>query len=213
MKTCKQCLVSKPITDFYALPHTKDGRNFRCVPCQNQYNRDHARKRALEKINPELISAFKDIPYEYQARFLRRVEALDSGCWLWTGCRHPKSGYGRFWLSRHTDRLAHRLAYVWSGNVIPDTLVIDHLCRNRACVNPDHMEPVTNVENVMRGESLWALNAKKTHCLRGHEFTVENTWISKHNMRHCRECARLRKRESRALRMQPYTVQADPPDH
>lgn len=201
MKTCKSCGESKEINEFYALPHTKDGLNYRCIQCQNQYNRDHTRRRAISKISPSLVLALHKIPYEYQVRFLRKIEILDSGCWLWRGNLQPKSGYGRFWLDARTDRLAHRLSYSWSGLDIPESLVIDHLCRNRACVNPAHMEPVTNVENVMRGESIWAKNARKTHCLKGHEFTPENTWTSKHNMRHCRECARIRKRESRALRM------------
>jgi len=210
MKTCRQCLESKPLDDFYSVPHTKDGLNYRCIPCQNQYNRDYNRRKALEKIEPVLISTFEGIPHEYQARFLRRVQINENGCWVWRGNTHPKNGYGRFWLYRHTDRLAHRLAYVWSGGTIPDNLVIDHLCRNRACVNPAHMETVSNAENVMRGESVWAINARKTHCVRGHEFTPENTWVSKKNERHCRECSRIRKREARARRKLLGSVPVDP---
>lgn len=200
MKKCGICYVEKSLDSFYALPHTKDGLNYRCIPCQNQYNREYNRKKALSRIDPALISTLKAIPYEYQTRFLRLIRVSETGCWNWTGNTHPKSQYGRFWVSRHTDRLAHRLAYEWSGQDIPEGLVIDHLCRNRICVNPSHMQPVTLVENVMRGESVWAVNARKTHCLRGHEFTAENTWISKRNERHCRECTRIRKREARARR-------------
>lgn len=200
MKTCKQCLEVKPFEQFYVLPHTKDGYNYRCITCQNAYNRAHSRRKALAKIDPVVISTFKNVPLEFERAFLKRVQILPTGCWKWTGSCHPDNEYGRFWISAHASRQAHRLGFLWSGRDVPDDLVLDHLCRNRWCVNPDHLEPVTLVENVMRGESIWAQNARKTHCLRGHEFTAENTWISKNNERHCRECSRIRKREARARR-------------
>ena len=110
-------------------------------------------------------------------------------CWLWTGPRW--GGYGRY---RHAQ--AHRLAYEALVGPIPKGLVIDHLCRVRHCVNPAHMEPVTNVENVMRGLAPSAVNARKTHCIHGHEFTPENT-RPKPKGRECRECFRLICRRSR----------------
>lgn len=112
-----------------------------------------------------------------------------TGCWLWQGPAMG-NGYGVFNVG-HKHFSAHRFAYESLKGPIPEGLTIDHLCRNRACVNPDHMEPVTNVVNVMRGISLAAQNARKTHCKRGHEFTAENTLVSG-GRRQCRACHRLK---------------------
>ncbi|MGO3650436.1 HNH endonuclease signature motif containing protein [Agrococcus casei] len=85
---------------------------------------------------------------------------------------------------------AHRFAYADSRGAIPEGLEIDHLCRNRSCVNPKHLEAVSKRENLARGYAVPAINARKTHCKRGHEFTAENTyrWGSS---RICRACKRL----------------------
>lgn len=74
-------------------------------------------------------------------------------------------------------------------------LELDHLCRNRRCCRPDHLEPVTHKENVLRGMAPSAINARKTHCKRGHEFTAENIYPSPDGVRRCRECRRLRHAE------------------
>ncbi len=106
-----------------------------------------------------------------EERFWAKVQKLDGGCWLWTG--RLFRGYGRiYWLGR--ERRAHRVA-LWLVKGIPlDTDPAssqpDHTCRNRACVNPDHLEMVTRVVNVMRGESPAAINARKTQCPNGHPY-------------------------------------------
>lgn len=83
---------------------------------------------------------------------------------------------------------------------IPDDLTLDHLCRVRACVNPDHMEPVTIRENALRGETAAARNAAQTHCPQGHEYTGENTYVTTAGSRRCRTCTREYVRRSKAKR-------------
>lgn len=112
------------------------------------------------------------------------------GCWIWTGYRQPE-GYGRVdaktKLTSSGTRLAHRIAYELLVGPIPDGLHLDHLCRIPACVNPDHLEPVTSAENTRRG-----LHGElRTECKRGHELTPENTRIrASDNSRKCRQCDR-----------------------
>lgn len=117
-------------------------------------------------------------------------------CWLWTGTT-AGDGYGRISVSNGKVTVVHRLAYQLLIGPIPEGMTLDHLCRVRHCVNPRHLEPVTNGENVLRGESLAAQNARKTKCLRGHPFTEENTYTDIYRgrpRRRCRACARLRDR-------------------
>jgi hypothetical protein len=117
-------------------------------------------------------------------------------CWIWTGAK-IKHGYGHFRLNRKSI-LAHRVAYEWLVGPIPEGLEPDHLCRVPSCVNPGHIEPVTQRENVLRGTSFAALNARKTHCPHGHEYTPENTRVQvKPNGargRFCRACSNAKNR-------------------
>ncbi|WP_292915005.1 HNH endonuclease signature motif containing protein [Nitrosomonas sp.] len=103
----------------------------------------------------------------------QRFEPASDGCWLWTGAMQ-NAGYGSY---GKPSRLAHRLMYELLVEPIPAGLVIDHLCRNRRCVNPAHMEVVTLAENVLRGESPPARNARKKVCPVGHAYDAENTYI------------------------------------
>jgi len=125
-------------------------------------------------------------------RFTAKVEKTD-GCWLWMGYINPKpgKGYGTFYDGKKAVR-AHRWAYENFVGPIPEGLQLDHLCRVRHCVNPSHLEPVTARENIRRGENHVAKNARKTHCLHGHEFTEENTYRSSRG-RDCRECRTARR--------------------
>lgn len=125
-------------------------------------------------------------------RFWDKVDLrADDECWNWNAA--TARGYGRFWLAT-TQRmmLAHRLAYEWLVGPIPEGLTLDHLCRNRRCVNPAHLEPVTGQENTKRGG-----NSIKTHCAQGHRFDLKNTNASPYG-RVCRTCKRDRARARRA---------------
>ena len=100
------------------------------------------------------------------------VEALGQ-CWIWKGCT-AAGGYGAFWMPPHSIS-AHRAAYLIYVGAVPPGFDLDHLCRVHSCVNPSHLEPVTRRENLLRGETVTARNAAKTHCHAGHPFDVANT--------------------------------------
>lgn len=132
-------------------------------------------------------------------RFWAKVEVdHDTGCWLWQAGRDGK-GYGQFAVGEK-NVLAHRFAWQLERGPIPEGLQIDHLCRVRHCVNPDHLEPVTARTNTLRGISISAANATKTECIHGHPFDDANTRIASNGTRHCRTCDRDREREARARR-------------
>lgn len=129
-------------------------------------------------------------------RFWAKVEKTD-GCWLWTGATN-RAGYGEF-QDGVQQMLAHRLIYEWVVGPISRGLVLDHLCREPRCVNPSHLEAVSDRENILRGIGATALNARKTNCVRGHPLDEENTYLrAKDGSRHCRTCHR----EAERLRRQ-----------
>lgn len=123
-------------------------------------------------------------------RFWARVQLSQMGCWQWLGSLRPQ-GYGYIRFDGEQWRV-HRLAYTKLIGEIPESSVLDHLCRNRGCVNPAHLEPVPNRTNVLRGVGRTALQARQTHCIHGHEFTPENTYNPPgKTTRRCRTCRHL----------------------
>jgi len=133
-------------------------------------------------------------------RLFARISITPS-CWLWTGSV-VRGGYGTITIGiGKKQRVVHRIVYELFVGPIPEGLQLDHLCRNRACVNPDHLEPVTLKENVLRGRGITAERARQTHCKRGHPLSGENLLLAP-GQRICRTCRSVnqkRYRESRKL--------------
>lgn len=116
-------------------------------------------------------------------RFWSKVDKSNE-CWLWTATYGRKTGYGRFGVGNQVVKDAHVVSYELTYGPIPEGLEIDHKCRVRLCVRPDHLEAVTHSENMWRSP---LFNGNKTHCVNGHEYTEENTAIH-HGRRECRRC-------------------------
>lgn len=137
--------------------------------CRQHY----AELRDLDQLPPAMSPPRRDAAPAWE-RALARTN-FDGPCWEYRGTKRAR-GYGVIVVGPgRKAQAAHRA--VWEGLVgpVPAGLVLDHLCRNTSCVNPDHLEPVTQAENIRRGYAPAALNARKTHCSKGHEFTPENT--------------------------------------
>lgn len=135
-------------------------------------------------------------------RFWSKVKKRRNGCWEWTSI-FKTGGYPYFTFGFQAFR-AHRLSYAWAHPDVDMTgLQIDHLCRNRACVNPEHLDLVTAKTNTWRSASIQALNARKTHCIHGHKFDEANTalvWSVRDQAyyRTCRACNRAKQAKHRA---------------
>ncbi len=154
--------------------------------CDKHLQRWYRRGDPLVTLNPAMEQTADE-------RFWAKVERREPDqCWPWTGSQDGK-GYGRFWDgTRHVQ--AHRWAYEAKYGPIPKGLTIDHLCRTHNCVNSHPLEVRTNRLNILRGVAPSAVNARKTHCIRGHLFDDANTYVPRNGRRSrtCRACARYR---------------------
>lgn len=130
------------------------------------------------------------MPFTLHERIEQKyIPEPNSGCWLWTGALST-GGYGMIGTNKKV-RYAHKLLFEEKFGPVPEGLELDHLCRVRGCVNPDHLEAVTRRENIMRGIGPSAMQAKQTHCKNGHPLSGENLVTNKGKygpMRQCKTC-------------------------
>lgn len=127
----------------------------------------------------------------------RSIPEPNSGCFLWIGY-HNGEGYGKLSVGKSGSIYAHRFAYEQANGPIPEGMQLDHLCRTPSCVNPDHLEPVTNRENTLRGRSS-ALKPKRVTCKHGHDLRL-TAYVDTRGQQKCRECHRQYTRTSRLRR-------------
>ena len=133
-------------------------------------------------------------PTPPEERFWPKVEKTN-GCWNWIGTTNR--GYGQFNLHKRVRTYAHRFSYELAKGMIPEGLTVDHLCKNTFCVNPDHLEAVTLRENLLRGNTFQAANAKKVRCQKGHPLEGDNLvqCLLKRGKRICRTCRNEKRRK------------------
>lgn len=125
-------------------------------------------------------------------RFLSKIAIQPDGCWAWLG--HLERGYGRFFVNRRQVR-PHRFAYIYfTDEPVPEGYELDHLCRNRSCVNPYHLQVLRHVDNLHRGiggQLAAERQLRKTHCPKGHPYDERNTYIPPNGQRVCRTCRNI----------------------
>ena len=137
-----------------------------------------------------------DNPKEWMKRFNSKYIITNTGCWEWKDHLHTISGYGTFWKNGK-NILAHRFSYEFFNGIIPEKLTVDHLCKNKKCVNPYHLDLTTRIDNVRRGSNEIAHNKEKTSCPQGHLYDFKNTYFTKEGFRHCRKCRQIHKKNHR----------------
>lgn len=134
------------------------------------------------------VTGILEAPMTTVETFCRKIIVTD-GCWLYNGYI-AQSGYGQFAI-KGRSKFTHRIMWELVGRDIDLTKRLDHLCRVRNCVNPAHLEQVTARTNTVRGISVPAINANKTHCVRGHELSGDNLYVRKASQkRNCKRCHR-----------------------
>ena len=167
---------------------------YNMLPCEAKTSRimlqiypRHSTWIGLTPILPTHAGGYFMFNWSFEKRVMRRVKIDENGCWNWLGGK-VKGGYGQIGIGGKT-MVAHRYAYTVKIGPVPRHLDLDHLCRNRACVNPSHLEPVTRQVNLLRGLRMTQV-PKKQNCLRGHPLSTTPS-----GYRVCHECQSMRARK------------------
>lgn len=140
--------------------------------------------------------------WTFERRIMSHIQIDSSGCWEWIGSK-TKNGYGQIRIAGKLIS-AHRYAYEEINGVIPLGLDLDHLCRNRACINPNHLEPVTRSENLKRAVGMGAYQKTKTGCPSGHPYAGANLYLHPSGRRVCKRCSANRQQKIRNLKNGPH---------
>lgn len=181
-RVCQQCGYTKPLSGFALHPSSPGGRRSVCRQCLSERAKQaRIAKRQLEgKWTTD------------RERFLAKVQIALSGCHEWTATLRG-DGYGSFWFQGRLQQ-AHRVAYVFAYGAVPDGLEVHHTCCNPRCVNPDHLEAVTPLENWRQSRAPSRLHSLATRCPHGHPYDESNTLILR-GRRQCRACRREKQPE------------------
>ena len=197
IKNCRRC---KEKFTTYKSEVGRGGGKYCSKKCYyDSRNGTKASQQTRKKMSISIRKALAIRAVSTENRFLKYIEKDKDGCWNWIGgLLH--NGYGAFTGEKRKSVRAHRFSYEMYKEKIPKGLTIDHLCRNKRCVNPEHLEAVTMRVNVLRGSSFAAKNARKDHCLRGHDITKkENYYVTKFGGRQCKECTKIRHINSKSI--------------
>lgn len=200
-KTCNSCGQTKPVDAFHRRAASPDGRTASCKACVNDRQRRWREKTGYSPDRPPRRDEWdlvENVPDLYD-RLVKHADVTGDGCWPWQAAT-TEDGYGVVTIHWHSYRPYRLMLQLHTGQPIPEGMPVDHVCRNRACIRPDHLRVVTaQVNSIENNVGPSAINAAKTHCKRGHPLSGDNL-IRTSDGRACRTCQRAHERRWKARR-------------